>query len=206
MTSVQISALADVSVAVSTWVLVICALKGLRSWRDHLRIDQELERRRAAKRLYLAINRLLKEVISIRGGKVSPTEISEGLAKLGPNGQFLPQKPEYYVSLIDRGVRDVWVAWEEGLVSLRPEMLSQVKQFLTAVMAFREAFMRHHFTDAWAIPHLFPEDGRLVLEFQKMRSIREVPPSGEDPFQARLNCSVEPLIQQLGIIMQGPTE
>jgi hypothetical protein len=150
-----ISAAANVSIAVCTWILVVTAIRGLSSWKQNIHISEVLEKKRAARRLNTAVLRLCRDIKKIRHQIVTDAEVTDGKATL-QNGRYVPQQPDYYLKLIDRRNAEVWEVWEESLVFFESSTFEKLKMVLAVAKRYRDAYAEFHFSAIVLAPHLAP--------------------------------------------------
>jgi hypothetical protein len=190
-----ISATANVFIAIATWLLAFFAFKGLTAWKGNVHAAEELERKRIARKLLFALNRVAKEIVAIREGKATPSEFEAGINNFEIQG-YKPQPAPYYVSVIDRLLHNIRCCREEALLFLPQQNLDDLERFCQTVSFFRDCFAQYRCSGVAVGVSLLTSRDEHALKVEKLR-MTVCSQQDNDPFQQRLKTDLEAVVRQL---------
>lgn len=190
------SSIANVLIAIATWLLLWLALRGLDSWKQNIQSAEILEKKKCARRLHGAALRLCKDISQIRAHLVTSTEIEEGVA-LMQGTEYLRQPHQYYVALLDRRMAQLWAVWEEAMIFYPNEVFEKIRELSVTAKYFRDSYSRYHLSAVVGTGVIYPSD-QVEHEIAKLKLVVNAPTGGEsDAFGARLEKNLSAMIDRL---------
>src|SRR4051812_16638340 len=96
-----VSAVSEAISAIFTVALFVLGVLGLKSWTDRVKADHEINRREWARDMLTAVGDISKHVTALRFGRVSPTELLEGSARLDDIGVYRSVPPKHSIEILD---------------------------------------------------------------------------------------------------------